>query len=117
MQSIIILVQYRGTSFTSAYEERYYSADYSMSEENGLQFAFGLFTTSNETNLLLEDLFELKATVITLDNASQQKKVLDLHECTLEELGLEGESSKFYEMNDDFKSKIRSSRIHLVCFD
>ena len=77
VQSMLTLVQYRGTQFTTSIETGFYKDDFVFSEENGFQLAFGIVDMSHiegyegtfNEDLKIDDLFEVQISMTHLKNA------------------------------------------------
>ena len=111
VQSLMILLQHKGTLFTSSFEARYFEPDQIYQhDEHGLQFAIGVVDVTapkeqNEAKYSLEELYDITIQNVqwSVDGAAEIKK-FDLHECSEAELGLvEGDSSFNLPIPDDYQ--------------
>ena len=98
----------------------YYNSSYVLSSNDGLQFAFGI-TAYDSNQEVVEDLDygEIKARFYGwgLDDVMgpDQGGDLDTHQCSEQELGLEGSNSLFYPLNKKSKRDISFYKKKLKC--
>ena len=97
LQSLQILFQYKGTSFTSSRIEGHYSQDYNFTEDSGFQIAVGIHNYGHTAIDIVDPskYLSIKAELFSYnDKDGEIEEEIELHDCTKEEL--QGDQSKFY---------------------